>query len=425
MRVSRSVHPVRPLPLLAGAAALFLLAAGNASARDTAPEPPSPALKRATELYSRFRVTLDHADLEAAEYEIEKGLSSAPADFTLRKFRLRILLAHHEFEDLEVEARALQRERPDDPELDGALGDAYFDLGRTAEAVAAYERFASVSHSAGAWSRIALVRERMGDLVGALTAMDLAAGAARTSDPEAFAWCRSRSARLLLKLNRYDEAEGRLVDALHAVPSHAPSLATAAEIAARKGLWEAATRLAETSLGISPDLSVAAALVEYRRAMRDAAGEDRARRLVAELEPCLPEDHKLVHRFLALYLADGPDPARAVDMTARELATRQDPGGYEAWAWALYRAGRAHEAVSPVRTALASGGPDPLLEFRAGAIFLAAGDPAAARAHLGRALAMDPRFHVLYADEARRMLTGAAPEAASLRGAHPTTLPRQ
>lgn len=96
-------------------------------------------------------------------------------------------------------------------------------------------------------------------------------------------------------------------------------------------------------------------------------------------------------------------------MTARELGSRKDPGGYEAYAWALYRAGRAREAVAPVRSALAAGAADPLLEFRAGAILLAAGDPAAARVHLEKALAMDPRFHVLYASEARRMLAGPPP----------------
>ena len=57
-----------------------------------------------------------------------------------------------------------------------------------------------------------------------------------------------------------------------------------------------------------------------------------------------------------------------------------------------------------MKQALSRGTVDPLLEFHAGAIARAAGDAAGARRHLERALKLDPRFHVLYADEARRTL---------------------
>ena len=112
-------------------------------------------------------------------------------------------------------------------------------------------------------------------------------------------------------------------------------------------------------------------------------------------------------------------------MTGREIAVRKDVYGCDACAWALYRAGRAAEAVEPMKKALALGTVDPLLEFHAGAIARAAGDPAGARRHLERALKLDPRFHVLYADEARRMLAAVAPQAASLRGALSAQMPRR
>jgi tetratricopeptide (TPR) repeat protein len=394
MRVSPSVRRLRPLPLLAGAAAFFC-AAGAA---------PPGALAEAERLYARYRTTLAHGDLAAADAAVQAGLEAAPGDYDLRKFRLRLLLPHHDFEGLRREAEALKRERPGDADLDGALGDADFDLGRYPEAFAAYERFAARKPSTASFSRIALAREVAGDLRGALQSMDLAADAARASDAEGFAWCRSRAARILLKLNRYAEAEGRLVDALRRVPDHAPSLAVAAEIAARKGLWEPATRLAERSFGLEPEAGVAAALVDYRRAMGDAAGEARAKKALAALDANLPEDHRLVHRPLALYFSDHGEAPRGLAMAERELKGRKDVYGYDAYAWALYRAGRAADAVEPMKQALARGTVDPLLEFHAGAIARAAGDAAAARRHLERALALDPRFHVLYADEARRML---------------------
>jgi len=383
----------------AAAAALpFALAGLGLAAADT-----QAWLKTAEERYAHYRRTLDPADLAASEAAVAKGLLASPGDFGLRKFRLRLLLPHHRFEELAREAAALKAEQPHDAELDGALGDAFLETGRYPEAFAAYDRFVTAKPCTASYSRAALAKDVAGDLQGALAAMDLAASAALPADLEGYAWCRARAARILLKMNRYEDAEGRLVEALLRVPNHAPALAAAAEIAARKGLWEPATRLAEQSFALVPEFAVAAALVDYRHAMRDVAGEERAKATVRTLEALLPEGEKKIHRLLALYLAEHGDARRAVEMTSKELETRKDIGGYDAYSWCLYRAGRARDASEPMAKALATGMIDPMLEFHAGAIARAAGDRKAALAHLTRALEIDPRFHVLYADEARRM----------------------
>ena len=381
----------------AAAAFLFVLSCPAAAERQL-------WLKTAEERYARYRRTLDPADLASAEAAVAKGLAASPEDFPLRKFRLRLLLPHHRFEELAREAAALKMERPDDAELDGALGDAFLEVGRYAEAFAAYDRFMSKSRSTASYSRVAMAREVGGDLKEALTAMDLAAAAALPDDLEGYAWCRARAARLLLKMNRYEDAEGRLVEALLRVPNHAPALAAAAEIAARKGLWEPATRLAEQSFAIVPEFAVAAALVDYRHAMGDRDGEERAKSTVRTLEALLPAAEKNVHRLLALYLAEHGNASRAALMTARELEARKDVGGYDAYAWCLYEAGRSKEAAAPMAKALAMGTIDPLFEFHAGAIARAAGDREGAKRHLARALEIDPRFHVLHAAETKRMM---------------------
>jgi tetratricopeptide (TPR) repeat protein len=390
-----------PLSLPVRAAAVALLFALAARASDSGEK--SGPLGLAEERYARYRRTLDPADLAASEAAVANGLLASPGDFDLLRFRLRLLLPHHRFEELAREAAALKAERPDDPELDGALGDAFFEVGRYPEAFAAYDRFVTAKPCAASFSRAALAKDVAGDLAGALAAMDLAANAALPADLEGYAWCRARAARILLKMNRYEDAEGRLVEALLRVPNHAPTLAAAAEIAARKGLWEPATRLAERSFEFVPEFSVAAALVDYRHAMGDAGGEERAKATVKTLEALLSAEEKKVHRLLALYLADHGDAERAVEMTSRELETRKDIGGYDAYAWCLYKAGRARDAARPMAKALAMATIDPMLEFHAGAIGRAVGDRRAALAHLTRALEIDPRFHVLYAEAARKM----------------------
>src|SRR5262249_43910445 len=144
--------------------------------------PASGPLAEATRLYAKYRTTLSHADLAAADAAVARGLETSPGDYELRKFRLRLFLPHHDFEGLLREASELKRIRPEDPDLDGALGDAYFDLGRYPEAFQAYERFAARRSSTASLSRIALAREITGDLKGALQSMDLAASAALPGD---------------------------------------------------------------------------------------------------------------------------------------------------------------------------------------------------------------------------------------------------
>jgi tetratricopeptide (TPR) repeat protein len=74
------------------------------------------------------------------------------------------------------------------------------------------------------------------------------------------------------------------------------------------------------------------------------------------------------------------------------------------FAFALYKTGRAREAAEADGHALSLGTPDPLLYFHAGMIARALGEHAKERDYFRQALALNPDFHVLYADVARRDL---------------------
>jgi uncharacterized membrane-anchored protein len=76
----------------------------------------------------------------------------------------------------------------------------------------------------------------------------------------------------------------------------------------------------------------------------------------------------------------------------------------DALGWALTRAGRPREGVALARRALALGSRDPLFLLHAGLAARGAGDRAAARRWLARALADNPRFSPLWAPRARRAL---------------------
>jgi len=93
-----------------------------------------------------------------------------------------------------------------------------------------------------------------------------------------------------------------------------------------------------------------------------------------------------------------------VALLRRESAERPDMLGFDLLAWALYQSGDHAGAREAILRALAVGTQEGTLYFHAGMIELALGNRRAARSHLQHALAINPRFHHLYAAQAREVL---------------------
>ena len=108
---------------------------------------------------------------------------------------------------------------------------------------------------------------------------------------------------------------------------------------------------------------------------------------------------------LALFEADHGTPAAAVASAERAYAKRPDAVlTQDAYAWALHQAGRSAEALPVARAANRLGLRSPVLAYHLGVIEAAAGDDAAARQALSRALDLNPRFNPLQAPEAEALL---------------------
>ena len=78
----------------------------------------------------------------------------------------------------------------------------------------------------------------------------------------------------------------------------------------------------------------------------------------------------------------------------------------DAYAWALYANGRYEEAARIVARALRLGTGNALFLFHAGMIERERGRDVAAQRLLGRAVATNPHFSILYATIAERALRG-------------------
>jgi tetratricopeptide (TPR) repeat protein len=107
----------------------------------------------------------------------------------------------------------------------------------------------------------------------------------------------------------------------------------------------------------------------------------------------------------ALFDVDhGIRPQASLALARRAQRERPSIDGDDELAWALARTGHCQEALGYSQSALRLGTRDALKLFHRGAIEQCLGSRGAARGWFHRALALNPRFSVLWAQTARREL---------------------
>ncbi len=113
----------------------------------------------------------------------------------------------------------------------------------------------------------------------------------------------------------------------------------------------------------------------------------------------------LYNRQLALFYADHDTSAElGYSNAVNEFQIRHDIYGADAVAWTALKAGKLPEAQNAIRAALRLGTKDPTILYHAGMIAHAVGDEGSAMTYLREALGRSPRFSVIQADEAQRVL---------------------
>jgi tetratricopeptide (TPR) repeat protein len=108
---------------------------------------------------------------------------------------------------------------------------------------------------------------------------------------------------------------------------------------------------------------------------------------------------------IALFNADhDKNMTETLALARKAYANRPSIHGADALAWALYKTGNYADARTYSEEALKLGTKDSLKLFHAGMIALECGDKNQARKYLEEALAINPYFSFLYAEEAREAL---------------------
>jgi tetratricopeptide (TPR) repeat protein len=343
-------------------------------------------------LYARIEVLLD----EAAEGRAD--------DHRILIAQGTLALAVHDFERaVEVGQRAVTAS-PGTPAAYGVLVDAYNELGRYDEALAATQAMADLRPDLSALARVSYARELRGDIPGAVTAMTQAATAGGAAG-ESAAFVRTLLGNLLLLERDPTQAAASYDAALVAFPGYAAAQAGQARLLVAQGRpGEAADLLAHVvERQPLPEFAIAHgdALTAAGRLDEAAEAYDLVDALI-ELQRANGVD---VDLELALYRADHDAGDDAVDLARRALEERPSVFAHDALAWNLFRVGELEEAAAQSAQALALGSVDPQLRFHAAAIAAATGDTQTATTHLQSVLDTNPRFSAALIGEVEQLAT--------------------
>jgi tetratricopeptide (TPR) repeat protein len=314
------------------------------------------------------------------------------------------LLARHEFAEALRAARRLYAFDTADAGYTALLGEVELEVG---DYTSAGRRFAAVAKDADKPSiaaRLARWYEVTGRLEKARAILRQSVARLEGSDVprEQLAWFHNRLGELELRSGQLDRADSAFYRALAIQPADYRALGGLARSSAARGDWPVAVELGARAIAIQPDPTTLGAMSEAYAALGDTA---QAHSFADAMAATALSQPGAIHRAWGLFLLDHDrDVPRVLKEARASIAARRDVYGYDLLAWAAYKAGHLDEARRAATAAGAQGTEDATLLYHAGVIAFAAGDSAAARSMLTRALAVNPRFDPKHVAHARRTL---------------------
>ena len=254
-----------------------------------------------------------------------------------------------------------------------------------------------------ALTRAAYLRELHGWIDGAVDFMEKAYDRTSPGEKEDRAWIRTHLAHLELSRGNLDKAEAHLKLAMELFPDYHYALAELGKLRLAQERVDEAVSAFEKRYEMAPHPEN---LLDVARALDRAGRKSEAQAAYAQFETAARAEMNNgdnCNRDLADYYVDVADkPEQALQVTAAEMARRQDIFTRATHAWALHAAGRSAEAWKEMETAIAVGVRDSKMLYRAGIIARAVGNEAAAERLFRESLGANPTSPV--AADTRRAL---------------------
>ncbi len=367
--------------------------------------------------FQRARETGDVEDYQLAEQSLTKSLDLISADLSATAplaTMAEVCMGEHRFTDALTYAQKALSLGSGDISPFAIVGDAYADTGEYEKAAAAYSRLTADGETAppprAAYvqeSRVAYLRFVSGDTEGAIQLMQSAitSGIEAQLPSENLAWLYFERGEFLFQAGNPDAANDSYLAALSIHPGDYRALAGLGKVQANQGRYPEAILLYQKAIAVVPMPIYVAELGDLYAKSGNGAEAKKQYQLV-EYIGLLGRINQVLHnRDLALFYADHDIKlTESLALAHKEFEVRHDVYTWDALAWALYKNGKYQDASEAMEHTLRLGTRDSLLLFHAGMIAARLGQNARAQQKLNLAIQINPRFHVIYADEAKRQL---------------------
>jgi len=348
------------------------------------------------------RVTYDPSSYPRAEEALRRALALDRTNVDAMLGMGALSLSRHAFDEALRWGRLAVAANPYDADAYGVLGDAQLELGQYRRAFRTFQRMVDTEPNLASYARVSYALELQGDVPGAARAMEAALDAAGT--PADAAWAGFQLGELRFNAGDVAAATGAYRRALGSAPDHVPSLAGLARVAWARGRIDEAIALYERVIERYPAPEFVVAIVDLETVAGRTEDARRLEGLVRAQQLLAAANGVNVDLELALFDADHGNPAAALAAARAEWERRKSVHVADALAWALHANGRDEEARAYAARALRLGTRNALFLFHAGMIERGLGHGGAARRLLGEALEVNPRFSILHAGTAARVL---------------------
>lgn len=364
----------RLLPWAAGPLVLLLCAFGPPA------KSPQADIDRAARLVGLARDTQNPEDFRQAGAAAAKALAIDAQNFEAQRYEAMALLGQQDLTGALAIASKLNKRTPDDIGVWAILSEIHMAAGGYTEAERCAQWVLDLRRNSPlGFSTAARLREVHGDYDGASEFYAEALRRTPQSDTEERSWLMVQNARMLLREKNFDGAAATLDQAEKLFPNSVQVLGEKAELALLKSDFGTAASLLAKVSGASP---TAEHLYGYAQALDRAGRQDEARAVYGKLV----EAPRGAGSVLVFYYADRERNAeKALDLATKQISGRQDTATLDAYAWALYRAGRFGEARTEIDKVLALGNRDPGYVCHASLIAAKTGGVDSVSAHLPEA----------------------------------------
>ena len=246
-----------------------------------------------------------------------------------------------------------------------------------------------------------------GDPAGAIDHIKVAITAAALANlpKENQAWSYFTLGEFYLQSGELEPARTAAEKSAAVFPGYHRALALQAQVQAAEHRYTEAAALYQKAMAAVPLPAYAAALGDVYTKLGRTEDAKKQFDLVETVARLNALGETVYNRELAMFYADhNRNLAKALTLGKKELEVRHDVYTWDAVAWTLYKNGNRSAAVLALEHALAAGTKDALLDFHAGMIYRENGNNELSERFLKQSLAINPDFHIFYADLARQTL---------------------